>query len=394
MTSVLLFVVLDTFMKKKAVHKKPLLKKQQTISPFQIIIVISLVLAILVSGKIASGVTKTHVLGASTVLLADKGSDDSGNLDGSTSGSGAGSDSNGSGLNSGSGSSASGSNSSEGPGAITLSGATAGTTVSVDTKVDCVGPDGRHFTTDFKGCQELNLHWGHTNFSFTPLSTSNIENETNNKVEIQPTVENKGILEVEKEGSKAKIGLQTKGLHVELKTEDNGQLTIKAKQENGTEVTLQDNSLNAINETLKNRGVEVGTASAGELAIKSHGVEAHTSFPLSIDPTTDTLTVTTPAGTKEVTVLPNQAVQGLLNSHILSHVLSQTSGATSSATTVVALSAVNGQPVFEIQGVKEKHLLGIFPVAFQKTVTVSAQTDQVLSTQENLINQILESLSI
>jgi hypothetical protein len=42
-------------------------------------------------------------------------------------------------------------------------------TPSSDTKVDCVGPDGKHFVTSFHDCQELNSKWGKKSFQFTKV---------------------------------------------------------------------------------------------------------------------------------------------------------------------------------------------------------------------------------
>lgn len=346
-------------------------------------------MAIALSGKIISGMTKTHVLGASTsILLADKGSDDSG----TTSGSGGGGTS-GSGDSSISGGGSLGDSSTPGTSGSSDIAATTGTTsVSGDTKVDCVGPDGKHFTTSYHDCQELNQKWGRSSFSFTPLNSTSTENKA--EVETQTEIPDQNNIA---ETHHTSLDIVSKGLKVKIKREDNGSLSITTEKEDGQESKLKDSALSDVNDALSEQDVEVGTTSANELAITSHHVSAHTVFPISIDPSTNVLSITTPAGTKDVTVLPDQAIKGILGSKMLTNILSQSgTDATGSASTntVIGLTTLNNEPVFEVQGVKEKHLLGVFPVAFPKTVTISAQTGQVLSTQESLINQILEAISL
>ena len=387
-------------MKKKVTHKKNIHKNPHFTHLYKIIFILSLIIAIALSGKVFSGVSKPHVLGSSTMLLADKGTDDSGTSGGQDSG-GSGSGGTSGGNTSSSGSSSQGSSNFEGT--ETSGGGSSGltnSTITQDTTIDCVGPDGKHFTTSFHDCQELNQKWGKQNFSFTPLSTPQ-KNEQENAESVSPTPEQENetpelpkTIEAETEGNKSKIKLQTQGLTLEIKKEDGGKLTIKAHQ-NGGEVELSSDSLDSINEALQSQEIEISTTSADTLGITSHEVTAHTQFPLSIDTETNTLAITTPAGTKDVTVLPDKAVENITQSHILSSVLSESQTESShSAKTIISLTTLNNQPVFAIQGVKEKHLLGIFPIGFQKTVTVSAQTGQVLSTQENLLNRILELFSL
>lgn len=381
---------------KKSNHKKHTTHKHPFVS-FRIISIAFVVAIFLFAGKAYINSLPLPVLGATTgpVLLADHGSDDSGSSDNGSSGGG-----NTSGHEpSSSGGSGSVSNTENGN---TSPAGSTNQSVSDSTKVDCVGPDGRHFTTEFHDCQELNQKWGKTNFSFTPLSTQNTNRaETPEQPEPSKTPEQtkesrQGTLEVQTEGNKAELNLETAGLHIELKREDNGQLKITAKKEDGTEVALHENALEKINESLKEQGLSVSTASANKFAITSDKTEAETEFPLSIDPSTNTLAVTTPNGTKDVTILPNQAVTNVLDKNILTNVESKTSiNATesASATQTTTLTEVNGQLVFAVNGVAKKNLLGVFPVGFAKTALVSATNGQVVQVNETILNRILEALS-
>lgn len=123
--------------------------------------------------------------------------------------------------------------------------------------------------------------------------------------------------------------------------------------------------------------------------MKNADVETETEFPLSVDPTTKTLTVTTPSGVKTVTVLPNQAIANMLANHAVNEVETDPS----TGIKQIILTEVNNEPTFEIKGRNNKHLFGVFPVSVPKTLFVSAQTGQVVQTDENLGGKILEVIS-
>lgn len=104
--------------------------------------------------------------------------------------------------------------------------------------------------------------------------------------------------------------------------------------------------------------------------------------PLSVNPTTKELSVTTPAGVKMLTTLPAQAVQNLVSGGIIS---------TQSA--VQLTTDTSGNPIYEINGVKYERLLGLFTVAIDKTGQVSAQNGQVLAVNQSFLSKLLDYLS-
>lgn len=111
-------------------------------------------------------------------------------------------------------------------------------------------------------------------------------------------------------------------------------------------------------------------------------VQVQGNFPLSVNPTTNTLTVTTPAGSKTVDTLPSQAVQSLISQGIIS-----------TQSGILLTTDANGQPVYTVVGVKTEKLLGIFNVSIDKTSQVSAQSGQILSTNQSNLSKILDLLS-
>lgn len=107
------------------------------------------------------------------------------------------------------------------------------------------------------------------------------------------------------------------------------------------------------------------------------------SFPLSVNPTTRELTVTTPAGSRIVAVLPQQAVNNML-----------AAGIVTTTTKVDIKTESDGTLSYDIAGAKDEKLLGIFDVAVSKNLVVSAQTGRVLTVNQSTFSKILDFLSI
>lgn len=61
---------------------------------------------------------------------------------------------------------------------------------------------------------------------------------------------------------------------------------------------------------------------------------------------------------------------------------------------VIRLSEQNGVPVYEIAGVKEHRLLGFFPVTTGVIVTVSAETGEVVDTDQSFFDTIVDIFSV
>ncbi len=212
-----------------------------------------------------------------------------------------------------------------------------------------------------------------------------IHNENEVKSEINMEALNK--VEFQSENGKREIHLQQGNSSIEISSED-GHLSVKAKNADGTEVQLQENALDKINEALKDEDVEIATTSGNGFLIRKGQFEAQTHFPLSINPTTNALTVTTPAGVKTVAILPDVAVNNLLRQKYIDEV------ASSSANTGIVLGVMNNQPAFQINGVDNKKLLGFISVAIDKTAFVSAQNGQVLKIDESFLSKLLDLLSV
>ena len=201
-------------------------------------------------------------------------------------------------------------------------------------------------------------------------------------------------VEIQTENHKSEINAAAEGTHLEIKTEDNGSVSIKAKKADGTEIQLETQALDNINEALKENDIKIGTTSARGFSITNKETKAETEFPVTVNLASRTLSVDTPLGQKDLTVLPNQAVQNVLGQKIIDRVSDNSLSGTSGAQLqLVQLKLFANRPVFQVQGIDDKKLFGILPVGIQKTTLVSAETGQVVRTNEDLINRILDIFS-
>ncbi len=118
-------------------------------------------------------------------------------------------------------------------------------------------------------------------------------------------------------------------------------------------------------------------AQGNELEIEQHRVRAKTSFPLTVGANNE-LIVTTPAGTKEVTILPAEAVNRLLQTGVFTQVENSASaGSTATAASQIELKSERGALVYEVDGVKQANLLGLIPVSTPVQAHISAETGVV-----------------
>lgn len=137
-----------------------------------------------------------------------------------------------------------------------------------------------------------------------------------------------------------------------------------------------------------------------KVIIERLNVQALTDLPLSVDLATNILTVTTPAGEKQVTVLPDQAAQNMLAANVIDRLGGQAlveevrQGNIQTLGQVIALGLRNNVPVYQVQGIKDHRFLGFFPVTTDVTVSVSAETGEVVDTDQSLGDRIIDFFSV
>lgn len=133
---------------------------------------------------------------------------------------------------------------------------------------------------------------------------------------------------------------------------------------------------------------------AGKPGFISNTDGAVSDFPLKVNQTTGMLTVTTPAGEREVAVLPDAAIENMLASKVMSYVTSvQAEGELASTDKLVRLTEIDGMLVYEIDGVREYKLLGLIPFKSNVKAYVSAENGQVVKTEQSLLGRILNRIA-
>lgn len=360
-------------MKKKEFRKPSLSIKQRSrlsFSPLPLLAIIFGIIGFVFVGKVLiSPFEKNSILGTTTYLA--KGND-SGGSSGSRSGS-SGSDSSGS------------------------SDSNSGNSGSTESK--------------FSGSNDSNNDSSSSGGSSTgtQIQPTKIETKTNTGIRTQTeTKQDETRTEVRlSEGerirtrvkdSETRIDITSGGIKTRLEYRYD-RVIIKAEQEDGTEVELADDTLLKIDERLAASNIKVATAGVGKFVIQRDTTGAVTNFPLSIDLATNTLIVNTPTGQKTVSVLPDQAVQNLIAANVVNRLGGQaivdvaTTGNLTSVSQLISLEEQNNVPIYEINGISDQRLLGFIPVAIERTVAVSAETGEVVSTQESFANKVLDLLA-
>ncbi|MEK7605902.1 MAG: hypothetical protein AAB478_05280 [Patescibacteria group bacterium] len=216
------------------------------------------------------------------------------------------------------------------------------------------------------------------------------EIETSDGQKIKTKVEDDGTTKIEVEHGELKIKYKVV----------NGQVVKKIEDEDGTEVELDEDEQseleNEAEQELEDEGIEISSQS-GKPTLRRNGVVASTQFPLSIDVGTNQLIVTTAAGSKAVSILPDEAVQALLATKIVDQIdttsTTPTPDGSSGAGTQVDLQIIDGSPVYEMNGTKEYKFLAFIPVTQPVKAVVSAESGQVVGVQKSFITNFIDLLS-
>ncbi|MEK7533534.1 MAG: hypothetical protein AAB542_03810 [Patescibacteria group bacterium] len=226
--------------------------------------------------------------------------------------------------------------------------------------------------------------------SNTNTQRTETESESADGVKVKTKTEDNGATKVEVEGE---------GIHFKFEEED-GEIRLRVRDEDGNEVRTREHlrELDELEQELEDEEIEI-SSDDGHMELEHNRVRARINFPLSIDPLTRELIVTTPAGERTVAVLPDEAVRNLLAKGFLTHVASGSAAVPAEATvsgslaTSVELKMKNGNLVYEVQGEKREKFLGVIPVTMDRSITISALSGEVLSQTQSVLATILAFFS-
>lgn len=181
---------------------------------------------------------------------------------------------------------------------------------------------------------------------------------------------------------------------------ENGRLTLKAENESGEEVELDDDEETEVEDEIENEleedGIKIATDS-GKPLITKNNIGALTDFPLSIDVGTNQLIVTTPQGQKIVTVLPDEAVQNLLATNIINKIESLQDDQGNQLETLggtIKLEIRNDEIVYRVKGTKTHKLAGFIPISTDATAFVSAQTGNLVAKEQSVLAGFIDRISL
>ncbi len=193
-------------------------------------------------------------------------------------------------------------------------------------------------------------------------------------------VEGGNKLRFEQRDGRTRLKVETEaGEEFELEEEDD-EVTVKARDDE-QEITIR----SALNQTI----------------IQRLRVQALTSLPISVNLETNELTVSTPAGERVVTVLPDQAVANMLAANTIDEVAGNQTAEEllrqadiEPLRHVVELKIHAQGPVYEVKGEKDVRFLGFWRLKVEKTVLVSAETGEIVGTQQTFLDRFFSALSI
>lgn len=132
--------------------------------------------------------------------------------------------------------------------------------------------------------------------------------------------------------------------------------------------------------------IKISTGEAqGEMEIHTGSIEAKLHFPLSVDPVTHALIVTTPAGTKAVTILPDHAASVISRLGLIDN---------ATAEAKLEIKTENNQLVYEVEGNKIKKLFGLITIPLPQQIILSAESGNVIKVNESFILKLINFFSI
>lgn len=216
------------------------------------------------------------------------------------------------------------------------------------------------------------------------------ETENSNEQKNKPEVTDDKTKEKEVEQGDLKSKNEAENVKTEAETENLNRQKNELKQENSG------NTENEAANELEKEGIKIATE-GGQPIFARNRIAARVNFPLSVDPLTNSLIVTTPAGQKTVTVLPDKAVQNMLNNGIISQVASPSANEETknlgSLNGMVDLEDRNNEMVYKVPGVKTSKIFGLIPVSMPVTAYVSAQTGNLVTKEQSLLANLIQLLS-
>lgn len=124
-------------------------------------------------------------------------------------------------------------------------------------------------------------------------------------------------------------------------------------------------------------------AENNRLKLKHGSIEAYSRFPVSVNPETKELTVSTPNGERVVSILPEQVIEALKQNGIPFSALAAS----------LEIEAESDKVRYQAIIQKQEKLLGLFPLTFTDTVHISVDSGDVEIAPVSLTNRMMRWVS-
>lgn len=116
--------------------------------------------------------------------------------------------------------------------------------------------------------------------------------------------------------------------------------------------------------------VQVSVGKDGTVTLINGGITVKTSFPVVIDPKSQSVGIKTPSGVTVISTLPSQALDKLQSSDKPTVIQS------------AVLGEQNGQVYYDVSGIQKRKFIGLFPVDASVETKINAQNGVVLSSNK------------
>lgn len=216
------------------------------------------------------------------------------------------------------------------------------------------------------------------NFNTQDLEDKN-ESEKEHAAEVEDEIDNETEDGLENELSQTEIESEFEDHTTKEKFKfklNNGKIEIEMTDKDGQvlKVSQKDNQQFRIKTATDSAETDLDLETDGEkFKLKTNGIEALTSLPVSFDEATSSLIVTTPNGDKIVRVLPDEVIKIVQNSALVT-----------SVDNIELIQKTNEDLVFKLKGSKQGKLFGFIPVSTNIESEVDAETGEALTVSQPL----------
>lgn len=147
----------------------------------------------------------------------------------------------------------------------------------------------------------------------------------------------------------------------------NGKITL-----NGMDVTNLKESLVEVEARGDTNDLKIGSTD-NKFTIEENGIKAITSFPITVDPKKDELSVTTNSGSRLVSILPYEAIVSLMRGKFIDTV---------KANQISLNENSRGQLEYSVKGTKKVNLFNVASVNADVETVVSASNGEIMKINE------------